>query len=221
MLHTCFTDDSEGSVHVFMLQCRIKSDGVRACQVRVSMAVSVSEAINGASGDAGVQPSKAIELVLEHATAQFGQEPAYILFLRKTVDPESDGGDGHVPDDVMSRRLFEKECDNFQAEDLLLMQCCAKHLRALGPHSSFSAAVGRLRAYVEGKAARLSEGTDWAGGVSSRSDIFLEMYRMVLAIYVAMPGPGLGGGTCCLMHSQDLHNTCISSLGCTSRWMQA
>eukprot|EP00281_Chroomonas_sp_CCMP1168_P008861 CAMPEP_0206267988 /NCGR_PEP_ID=MMETSP0047_2-20121206/31456_1 /ASSEMBLY_ACC=CAM_ASM_000192 /TAXON_ID=195065 /ORGANISM="Chroomonas mesostigmatica_cf, Strain CCMP1168" /LENGTH=313 /DNA_ID=CAMNT_0053696255 /DNA_START=1 /DNA_END=942 /DNA_ORIENTATION=+ len=162
-------------------------------EVRIGIAVAVSEAVSGAKGDAGVQPSKAIELLLDHMTCKFENHPLYVKFLLSVVGAKEEGREEHVADDVMTRRLFEKECDNFQAEELLMMQCCALHVRRLGAGGSFLRAVERLRAYVDGDAARLGEKTDWAGGVSSRSDVFAEMYRLVLGVYASMPEAGQGG----------------------------
>jgi hypothetical protein len=112
-------------------------------------------------------------------------------------------GGERLSDEAMARRLFEKECDNFQAEELLIIQLCALHVRRLAVAAAVkpspgagdasqdlaakrpaeaAAALGRLDSQV---AAMLpsAQTTSWAGGVTSRLDIFLQTYRLALACY--------------------------------------
>ena len=76
---------------------------------------------------------------------------------------------------------------------MLMCQCSAAHIKLLACGGSFKASVSRLRAFLEGEVSRMAATTLWAGGVSSRSDIFIEIYRLLLAVYASSPPPGEGG----------------------------
>lgn len=108
-------------------------------------------------------------------------------YLLNVVGAKRLGSDEYVADNVVTRRLFEKECDNFQAEELLMMQCCARHVRKLRAGGTLTESVEKLQAFVEGDVAGLGKKTDWAGGVSSRTDVFAEMYRLILGVYASTP----------------------------------
>ena len=188
-------------------------------EARCMMARAVSEAAvragaPGAQEGVGVQAAKAIELVFHHVSgaALGASEPAWQAFLagmvtrsphaEGSVTEMAEGGKEGLSDEAMARRLFEKECDNFQAEELLIIQLSALHLRrrvgeappqplvhALTDKRDAGAAVlARLEAQVAAMQSG-GKGTSWAGGATSRLDVFLDTYRMVLACFAW----GVGG----------------------------
>ena len=182
------------------------------------MARAVSGAVRreeGAEqGAAAVQASRAIELVFQHVSrpALGAHDPAWHGFLARMLSNKSpmesgagggtetcDSGEEGLSDEAMARRLFEKECDNFQAEELLIIQLSALHAQRLAaaapppsntPLASLATnraayaadAVSRLEAHLTLMKAS-GKGTSWAGGATSRLDIFLSTYRLVLACY--------------------------------------
>jgi hypothetical protein len=113
-------------------------------EARCMMSRAVSAAVlpqGGAGGDApGVQAAKAIELAFRHVSepALGAYEPVWHTFLTSTLNKNAGDGDSieegvkgeaggvggaeRLSDEAMARRLFEKECDNFQAEELLIIQ---------------------------------------------------------------------------------------------------
>jgi hypothetical protein len=112
----------------------------------------------------------------------------------------------------MARRLFEKECDNFQAEELLIIQLSALHAQRLAAalplpsHASLPSLANDRAAHAADALSRLEahltlmkasdKGTSWAGGATSRLDVFLSTYRLVLACYawgVGNVGGEMGG----------------------------
>jgi len=119
-----------------------------------------------------------------------------------------DSGEEGLSDEAMARRLFEKECDNFQAEELLIIQLSALHVQRLAAappppsHASLPSLANDRAAHAADAFSRLEahlklmkasdKGTSWAGGATSRLDVFLSTYRLVLACYAW--GVGDSGG---------------------------
>ena len=189
-------------------------------EARCMMSRAVSAAVMSKSGVdqgktrvAGVQAAKAIELVFHHVSHESlgAYEPVWHKFLASTLSNQSqsaaastgtdtcDSGEGErLSDEAMARRLFEKECDNFQAEELLIIQLAALHVRRLAsaappPALLSNSLAGKRTAEAATALSRLStavsamqasgRGTSWAGGVTSRLDVFLHTYRLALACY--------------------------------------
>ena len=101
------------ALRAWMVSLRLLQDDDE--EVRVGMARAVSRAVSGGqAADDGVQPSKAIELWFTHSTRLFGDREGYHAFLLSHLEATGGGVGDSVADEVMSRRLFEKECDNFQ-----------------------------------------------------------------------------------------------------------
>jgi len=181
------------------------------CMMSRAVSAAVMSKSEGAQGVVGVQAAKAIELVFHHVSEESlgAYEPVWHAFLASTLTNKSatqssgtdtcDSGEGErLSDEAMARRLFEKECDNFQAEELLIIQLAALHVRrlasaspppALLPNSLASkrtteaaSSLSRLSAAVTAMKPG-GKSTSWAGGVTSRLDVFIHTYRLVLACY--------------------------------------
>ena len=168
---------------------------------------AMARAVSAAVARGGVQPAKAMEVVFEFLAAERPPQPRWEAYLsaalRVAGAQDGAGADGAggaggadflVSDEAMARRLFEKECDNFQAEELIVVMLAARHRRGAGAGAGAAAAeeaAAQLAEYL-GSLAGAGTATCWAGGVSSRSDIFLHVYRQLLAIWALGSGARLG-----------------------------
>ncbi|EKX50149.1 hypothetical protein GUITHDRAFT_135333 [Guillardia theta CCMP2712] len=148
-------------------------------EARTSMANSVSRALP-LLARGHVQPAKAIELVFEHLSAKAGGHEVWRRFLLGNLTGRGEGkaedgqereeeaegaGKQPVADEVMARRLFEKECDNFQAEALLLLQLSARSAASLSPPlplGDVAACMARLEELV-GTLRGLGKSSCWVG----------------------------------------------------------
>ena len=201
-------------VRAWRMALLLLQDDDEEARCMMAQAVSAAATAGGAGGEAGqtvvgVQAAKAIEVAFVHISGpDVGSHAgAWHEFLQTTLESKVAGvGGGQevleggevLSDEAMARRLFEKECDNFQAEEMLMVQLSALHLRRLGStaladkrSSKAAAALARLDAQASDLQAQASgrKESSWAGGVTSRMDVFLNTYRLILACYAW----GVGG----------------------------
>ena len=212
-------------VRAWLLALLLLQDDDEEARCMMARAVSAAVSCKGEAcqGVAAVQPAKAIEFAFQHVSdpALGAHEPMWHAFLKRMLAKKAaaDGGGAEasegeelLSDEAMARRLFEKECDNFQAEELLIVQLSALHVRRLASATSLdapcgagllansraaaaAAALAALDAEVSAvEAVGSGEATksSWAGGVTSRHDVFASMYRLVLACYAWGVGDAQG-----------------------------
>ena len=201
-------------VRAWRMALLLLQDDDEEARCMMAQAVSAAATAGGAGCEAGqtvvgVQAAKAIEVAFVHISGPDvgSHAAAWHEFLQTTLESKvADVGGGQevleggevLSDEAMARRLFEKECDNFQAEEMLMVQLSALHLRRLGStaladkrSSKAATALARLDAQASDLQAQASgrKESSWAGGVTSRMDVFLNTYRLILACYAW----GVGG----------------------------